>query len=156
MRAVDVVASITRGSPRIAGRRRAAHGAGLLPAEDDTRPSGVPVHSDAAPVAFGAIVGALGGIAFGFVAGPIGMLIGGLLGAVGGAGAGDAVSKIEEHHTLHEEIFDEEIGIIDGNLGAASPDQPPAWIGAYSMASAGVSGGYFDIAPDEGPIPKAD
>ena len=126
-----------------------------FPADDDTRPSGVPMRSAAAPAVFGAVVGALGGIAFGSFAGPIGMLIGGLLGAVAGAGMGDAVSKIQEHRSLHDEIMDEEIGVIDGNLGVAPPDQPPAWIGAYSMGSAGCSGGAFDIAPDEGPIPKA-
>lgn len=129
---------------------------GEVAVDDDTRPSGVPVRWAWGPAAFGAVIGALGGMALGVLAGPSGLLIGGLLGALGGAGIGDALSTIQDHASLHEERVDEELGIIDGNLGAASPDQPPAWIGAYSAGSAGVTRGPFDITPDEGPIPKAD
>jgi hypothetical protein len=123
---------------------------------DDTRPSGVPARSAAAPAVFGAVVGALGGIALGFFAGPVGMLVGGIIGAVGGAGLGDAVSTIEAHRGFHTERVDQELGVVDGNVGAASPDQEPALIGAYSMGSAGGAGLGHDTPPDEGPIPKAD
>jgi len=124
--------------------------------DDDTRPAGVPVPWAGAPAACGAVLGALGGIALGVLLGPAGILVGGLLGAIGGAGIGDALGKIQEHRTIHEELVDEELGVIDGNVGVASPDQPPAWIGAYSAGSAGVARGPFDITPDSGPIPKAD
>ncbi len=126
-------------------------------ADDDTRPSGIPLLWDSAPALFGAIVGALAGVAFGFLAGPFGMLIGGLLGAVGGAGLGDAVSTMQTHKSLHDWRVDEDIGVIRGDVGAAAPDQEPAFIGAYSGGSAGVSGIVgSDATPDEGPFPKGE
>lgn len=123
---------------------------------DDTWPAGVPVPWEGAAAAFGAVLGALGGSALGAFLGPAGILVGALLGAIGGGGIGDALGKIQEHRTLHDELVDEEIGVIDGNVGVASPDQPPALIGAYSAGSAGVARGPYDITPDSGPIPKVD
>jgi hypothetical protein len=122
----------------------------------DERPSGVPRHPAAANVLISAFAGALGGIALGIVAGPIAMVIGGLLGAVGGAGVGDALGRIQEHRSLHDDQMDESIGVIDGNLGVAAWDAPPARIGAYSASSAGAISTTIDSAPVEGPFPAAD
>jgi hypothetical protein len=117
---------------------------------------GLPRHVELATVGIGAAVGALGGVALGTIAGPIGMVIGGILGAVAGAGCGDAVGKIQEHRSLHDDQIDEVMGVIDGNLGTAAWDQPPARIGAYSAASAGITSTSVDSAPAEGPMPMAD
>jgi hypothetical protein len=123
---------------------------------DAARRSGLSLHPAASTAAFGAVVGALAGIAMGAVAGPGGLVVGGLLGALGGAGVADVLSKIQEHHSAHEQRIDEDIGVIGGDLGGAPPDQPPAFIGAYSVEASGGTSGSMGATPDEGPFPKAD
>jgi hypothetical protein len=133
-----------------------AVGASTTLADDteDTRPSGVPLHPAAATAAFGAVLGALAGIGLGAVEGPSGMVIGGVLGIIGGAGLADVLSKFHDLESAHEQRVDADIGVLDGHLGSAPPDQPPAFIGAYSSGAAGSAGRSSGTAPDEGPIPK--
>lgn len=109
----------------------------------------------------GASGGALAGAALGAFAGPVGLVAGGLIGAAAGAAAGIAFVDAEAEQAVMDEQLDEEIGVIGGNIGVASPNAPKSNRGVVSASSAGVGGtGGGDtnigISPDEGPIPKAD
>lgn len=109
----------------------------------------------------GASAGALAGAALGAFAGPVGLVTGGVIGAAAGAAAGVALVDTQAEDAVIEEALDEEIGVIGGNIGIASPNAPKSKRGAFSGSSAGVGGtGGGDtnigISPDEGPIPKAD
>ncbi len=72
-----------------------------------------------------------------------------------GAVVGHTMDREDRRKSEHEELLDEEIGVMDGDLGAASPDQPPARIGAFSSASAGGDGAA-PPAPSEGPMQTPD
>jgi len=97
--------------------------------------------------------GALAGATMGAVAGPPGAIAGAVVGAVAGAVAGRAVEKGVEAREAEDQELDGEIGVSDGEMGAPNLKHPPAKIGAYSGASAGVGGSTDDEEPDEGPIP---
>ena len=128
-------------------------------ATPEPRAAGVPQQSDtsvAAGAGMGAASGAAAGAAIGAFAGPPGMVAGALIGAAAGAATGAALGG--DHDAEDEDKkLDEEIGVTEGNLGAASPNAPPASRGTYSGASAGAgSTGVDDSAPDEGPIPHGE
>ena len=95
--------------------------------------------------------GAVAGAALGAIAGPVGALAGGLVGTAIGAIAGQTLDAKDAEETLRDQQLDRDIGVTEGDLGAASPDQPPARRGVYSAASAGVSGSGGST-PSEGPI----
>ena len=82
------------------------------------------------------------------------MLIGGILGAVGGAGVGDAGARSKSTTALHEEIFDEEIGVFDGNLGVASPIS--CWRGSARTSWRPRASRWRLLSRRRSPIPKAD
>jgi hypothetical protein len=107
------------------------------------------------PGEVGAIAGEIAGGLFGSAAGPVGAVAGMVLGAVAGTAAGEALESTAERTRRHDEDLDEAIGVIGGDLGAASPDAPPARIGAPSAASVGV-GTPHGSAPSEGPIQSID
>jgi hypothetical protein len=94
-----------------------------------------------------ALVGALVGVA----AGPPGMIAGAILGGVAGALAGGVADDDASRQASHTRKLDEEIGVSGGDLGAPNLTHPPAKIGAYSMASAGL-GSSSGGEPAEGPM----
>jgi hypothetical protein len=112
-------------------------------------------HDVDAVVDVAALSGAVAGATMGAIAGPPGVVAGGAMGAVVGALAGAALERDDLRRTRHDEDLDKEIGVIDGEMGAASPDAPPARVGAYSAASAGVSRPATP-APAEGGIQTLD
>ncbi len=95
-------------------------------------------HSMVAPVALDAAAGAAAGAIAGTIAGPIGMAIGAVIGGFVGGAAGVAVESADQEQSLHDEQLDREIGVSGGNIGEASPDQPPSH-GRFHSASLGVS-----------------
>jgi len=112
-------------------------------------------HDVDAVVDVAALTGAVAGATMGAIAGPPGMVAGGAMGAIVGALAGATLEREDVKRSRHDVDLDKEIGVIDGQMGAASPDAPPARIGAYSAASAGV-GGSPTPAPAEGGIQSLD
>jgi hypothetical protein len=82
------------------------------------------------------------------------MVAGAVIGAAMGAVIGHALDKEDERKESHDAELDREIGVTEGDLGAASPDQPAAVVGAYSGASAGA--GEAGSALSEGPMQKPD
>jgi hypothetical protein len=95
----------------------------------------------ASGVAVGAVTGA--------IAGPAGMAAGAVLGGAIGAIAAAALELDREDASSKDAQLDLAIGVTGGNIGEASPDQPPSR-GAFSAAAMGISssGG----SPSEGPI----
>ncbi len=100
------------------------------------------------------VSGAVTGAATGAVAGPPGILAGAVVGAAMGMVIGKALDREDDRQRLHDEELDREIGVQGGNLGAASPNQPPARTGAYSAASAGA--GSSSPCASEGPMQSLD
>ncbi len=90
--------------------------------------------SKAGSVATGALTGAAAGGVTGSIAGPPGALAGALIGAAVGAAAGAVVDSAAQAEAAHDRELDDEIGVTKGNIGAASPDAPPARVGAFSCA----------------------
>jgi len=89
----------------------------------------------------------------GAAAGPVGMVAGGVLGGAAGAAAASALESDAKRKGAHDRELDEEIGVTGGELGAPNLKHPPARVGAYSAASAGVAtSGDDDEAPAEGPM----
>jgi nucleotide-binding universal stress UspA family protein len=101
-----------------------------------------------------AISGAVAGATVGIVAGPPGVAIGTVIGAAMGMAAGKTLDNEDKRKHLREEQLDRAIGVSGGDLGAAPPNQPPARVGAYSAASAGV--GASPSSSSEGPIQSLD
>ena len=99
--------------------------------------------------------GAVAGAAMGAIAGPIGAVAGGALGGVIGAFAGQVLDENDAADAEHDQQLDRDIGVTEGDLGAASPDAPPALRGAYSAASAGGTG-TGGSKPSEGPMQDLD
>jgi len=110
-----------------------------------------PIPAEVAGAASGAAVGA----ALGAFAGPPGLIAGALIGAAAGAATGRVLMETQVDSDLHDALLDDVIGVSGGDLGAASPDAPPAVRGTYSAASAGGgSAETFDSTEDNGPIPR--
>jgi hypothetical protein len=101
-----------------------------------------------------AVSGAVAGAAAGSLAGPAGAVAGGIVGGVAGAMAGVALADDAQRRHSHGAELDREIGVTEGDLGAAGPDAPPARVGAYSAGSAGA--GVATPTPSEGPIQDVD
>lgn len=101
------------------------------------------------------VAGAVAGAAVGAIAGPVGAIAGGLVGTAIGALAGQTLDADDADEAEHDQQLDRDIGVTEGDLGAASPAQPPARRGVYSAASAGISGGGGSV-PSEGPMQDLD
>lgn len=104
-----------------------------------------------AEVPFGIAAGA----ALGAFAGPVGLVTGAIIGS--GVGAALAIAQSRQMHIDAEETarYDRELGIIGGDIGAPNLWHPPATIGAYSAASAGVAQDV-EVHSAEGPIQPPD
>ncbi len=102
-----------------------------------------------------AVAGAIAGGAVGAMGGPAGIVAGAIMGGAVGTAIGHTLEKDDERAHEVEEDLDKDIGVSGGDLGAASPNQPPAKRGNYSAGSAGAptSGGS---APSEGPLQSLD
>jgi hypothetical protein len=101
----------------------------------------------------GIVSGAVAGAVLGAAAGPVGIVAGGVLGGAAGAAAASALESDAKRKGARDRELDEEIGVTGGELGAPNLKHPPARIGAYSAASAGVAtAGDDDEAPAEGPM----
>ena len=80
------------------------------------------------------------------------LCLGGLvIGAAAGTLLGEVVQKASAEAEARDAVLDAEIGVSGGELGAPSLEHPPAKIGAFSGASAGVSTEGGD-SPAEGPM----
>ena len=101
-----------------------------------------------------AVEGAVAGAAAGSLAGAPGAVAGGIVGGIAGALVGAALANEAERDDAHTASLDRDIGVTEGDLGAASPEAPPARIGAYSAGSAGAGSGSQQ--PSEGPIQDVD
>ncbi len=121
---------------------------------DDTAIAVVPEHTHPLRGA-STLAGAVAGAAIGAIAGPGGAIAGGLLGTAIGAIAGQTLDQKDTEESEHDQQLDRDIGVTEGDLGAASPDQPPARRGVYSAGSAGVSGAGGSV-PSEGPMRDLD
>ena len=91
----------------------------------------------------------------GAIAGPPGMIAGAVLGSAMGAAASIALDAQSVDDRYNDEELDRAIGVLDGNIGEASPNQPPATRGTFSTASMGL-GNEAGMPPSEGPIPNVD
>jgi hypothetical protein len=97
-------------------------------------------------------LGVVTGAAVGAFAGPVGLVAGALIGSA--VGAGLAIAQNRAEHWDHEIVdrYDDELGIMGGDLGAPGLSHPPPVIGAYSTGSAGAStgrGGPISSGPFE-------
>lgn len=121
---------------------------------EDQTTKGVPPPSSA-PIAAGVLSGMAAGAAVGAIAGPPGILAGAVIGSAIGAAASIALDVQSVEDMRNDEALDREIGVIDGHLGEAPPNQPPAVRGTFSAASMGVSSAPA-IGPSDGPIPSVE
>ncbi len=101
-----------------------------------------------------AVSGAIAGATTGALAGPPGVVAGAVIGAAFGMAAGKTLENEEGRKNAREEQLDREIGVSEGDLGAAPPNQPAARFGAYSASSTGA--GTSATTPSEGPMQTLD
>ncbi len=94
---------------------------------------------------------ALAGAVLGAAAGPPGMIAGAIIGGVAGTITGAVLDSESSKQSLRERALDAEIGVSEGALGAPNLAHPPAKVGAYSAASAGVESSPSE-EPAEGPV----
>lgn len=99
----------------------------------------------------GTASGALVGAVVGAIAGPPGVVAGAIVGGVAGALTGAALDEESSRRAARERELDDAIGINGGDLGAPNLAHPPARVGAYSSASAGVASTSSET-PAEGPM----
>ncbi|HEY8074517.1 MAG TPA: hypothetical protein VIF62_10410, partial [Labilithrix sp.] len=90
-------------------------------------------------------------------AGIPGLIVGAVLGGAAGALLSLALLRKQHRDAESEDLYDEELGIVGGSLGAPGLEHPPATVGVYSRASlGGASTGADDDALAEGPMPVGD
>ena len=99
----------------------------------------------------GGASGALAGAAIGAAAGPPGIVAGALIGGIAGALTGAALDTESSRQASRTRMLDAQIGVSEGELGAPNLEHPPAKVGAYSGASAGVDSSS-DEQLAEGPM----
>ncbi|AUX40372.1 uncharacterized protein SOCE26_017720 [Sorangium cellulosum] len=117
----------------------------------DVMPPGVPPKTSTfTKAAAGALAGAAAGAAVGAIAGPPGAVAGSVIGSLVGTVAEVIVARDQRQAAERDAALDEEIGVIGGDLGEASPDQPPTQRGAFSAAAVGGADGWPE--PAEGPM----
>jgi phage tail tape-measure protein len=69
----------------------------------------------------GAIAGEVAGGVLGAVAGPAGAVAGMVIGAAAGALVGEVLDREAQRTHLHDEKLDEDLGVIEGDIGAVQP-----------------------------------
>ncbi|HTQ47298.1 MAG TPA: YMGG-like glycine zipper-containing protein [Polyangiaceae bacterium] len=99
----------------------------------------------------GTASGALVGAVVGAMAGPPGVVAGAIVGGAAGALAGVALDNDSSRRAALDRELDDAIGVSGGDLGAPNLAHPPATVGAYSSASAGVATTSGET-PAEGPM----
>lgn len=102
-------------------------------------PAGVPEAHPVAKGALGVAAGAAAGAATGAIAGPAGIIVGAIVGGAVGGITGSTLAKDEDEKEAHDAQLDREIGVTEGHLGEARPDQPRSQNGLYHASSIGVS-----------------
>lgn len=104
-----------------------------------------------------ALAGTVAGAAVGAMAGPVGALAGAVMGGLAGAMAAGAMDQQAQKESARNAELDDTIGVTRGDLGAASPSQPPSRRSFVSAASAGAGSGGTGGRGGEGPIgPSSD
>jgi len=105
-------------------------------------------------------LGALAGLVLGLAAAGIpGLVVGAVIGGAAGALLSLALLRKQHRDAESEDVYDEELGITRGSLGAPGLEHPPATIGAYSRASLGggaTTGEDDDDTPAAGPMSVGD
>lgn len=96
-------------------------------------------------------LGVVAGAALGAFAGPPGVVAGAIIGSAAGAVLAIAQNRQMHRNAEDDDLYDEELGIIGGELGSPNLEHPPATVGTYSAASAGVATGT-DLRVAEGPL----
>jgi phage tail tape-measure protein len=122
------------------------------PDDDDAQTTSTP-HAQghlahAAEVAVEALVGAAAGAALGVLGGPPGMVAGAIIGGAVAGAAGEALHDQNIEKERADEQLDRDIGVTEGNLGEASPDQPPS-TGRFHSGSLGIAA---DAEPEPGDV----
>jgi hypothetical protein len=105
------------------------------------------------PVALDTAAGAAAGAMAGVIAGPPGIAIGAVIGGIVGGAAGIALKVTGQELSLHDEQLDRDIGVSGGNLGEASPTQPPSH-GLLHSVSLGLYEGSMQAS--DGPMQNVD
>ena len=102
-------------------------------------------------------IGVIAGAALGAFAGPIGIVAGAVIGSAVGAGLAVAHNRQIHRESEDVDLYDTELGVIGGQLGAPNLEHPPATVGCYSMGS--MLGGETDSLEGdaaEGPMGMPD
>jgi hypothetical protein len=99
----------------------------------------------------GGASGAIAGAVVGAAAGPPGIVAGAIIGGMAGAMAGAVLDRDSSRQASRTRTLDAQIGVSEGELGAPNLKHPPATVGAYSGASAGVESSA-GAEPAEGPM----
>ena len=99
----------------------------------------------------GAAAGAFAGALVGACAGPPGVIAGAILGGAAGAMVGRGMDAQASADSAHSRELDAVIGVSEGDIGAPNLTHPPATVGAYSSASAGIEASREET-PAEGPF----
>jgi hypothetical protein len=115
---------------------------------------GVPPPSSAA-TALEVLTGMAAGAIAGTIAGPPGIIVGAMLGGAVGAAASIALDAQREEEHIKDEALDRAIGVIDGSIGAAPPNQPAATRGTFSPTAMGLAC-QTEVHPSEGPMQNVD
>jgi hypothetical protein len=107
-----------------------------------------------AEIAVEAALGVAAGATTGAFAGPPGVVAGAFIG--GAVGAAAAIALHADHARAEREAeLDRDIGVIDGDIGAAPADAPSPARGTFHAASLGVSTSACNTSSD-GPIQNLD
>ena len=86
------------------------------------------------------LAGLVAGGLTGAIAGPVGIVVGAVIGGIVGALAGGTMDDQDVRDRFRHGELDRTIGVTGGDIGAASPSQPPSRRSFVSFASAGIGG----------------
>jgi hypothetical protein len=114
----------------------------------------IPGESSAGPIVLELAAGAAAGALTGAIAGPPGAVIGALIGGAVSVAAGVVREDHAREEQRHEAELDRAIGVDGGNIGEASPDQPPPRHGLLHADALGISSGGQE--PSDGIIQNVD
>jgi nucleotide-binding universal stress UspA family protein len=135
----DAAAKVTKGTTKVAASKNIA-GKGLAAGRHDEEVL--------------AVSGAVAGAVTGSIAGPPGAAAGAIIGTAIGMAIGRTLDDEDARKHVRDEELDRQIGVSEGDLGAAARNQPPARVDAYSAGSAGV--GASSTSSSEGLMQSLD